>query len=72
MSEPKIPKGWRKMRAGEIILSTDKFWSCGLGPWTAYSDYDDNELLDCIGKPLESYWHAHIRLRPSKKGGNRK
>lgn len=64
MSEPKIPKGWRKLRKGTVLTNEDKAFFKGEG-----FDY-----TNCAGEEVGNWacdCEPYIR-RVTKSGGKRK
>lgn len=65
--KPKIPKGWRKLRAGEIIRPGDRYWSWGNGPWATWDASDDG--CDAPYKPIGVWddYGSHTTIRRIKR-----
>lgn len=49
-NKPKIPKGWRQIRLGEILPENHKFYSTYFKKW--FDDGGEN-TLKCAGSRLE-------------------
>ena len=66
-TNPKIPKGWRELKAREYINAGDKYWSWGKGPWLTI-EYDEGPYSPnrFAGAGGTKHW-VHIR-RIAKKG----
>lgn len=63
--QPRIPKGWRKLERGEIIVYNDKFWAWNTGPWKRFGGCV-NDAEEDIGRPVGPLMHPIIRrIRPT-------
>lgn len=63
---PKVPKGWRRLKAGEEIKSTDMLWIWNKGPWTRQGDTDapsTGQFYRPFGNTIDSAGHHWLNIR---------